>query len=445
LAQHQMSLEQELHPVATYHRITEAQLQSTAPSVDWTTLFKDTGVDPAIVDVQQPDYLTGLSELIRTLPAAQIKAYLRWQLLNDYAYTLPRKIRESTSTFYYTTLEGGAPPSDRSWQCAFSTDGALTDALSQAYQGDVELSSSKADVVEIAQTIKNVLREHVAEATWMTGPTKAQALAKVEALQVHVAYPDRWRDYSDLPIAKGPYAENAIASSLFDNRADYAKIGKPTNPNSWMMSATSANAYYDTMQNAIYIPAGLLQPPYFSVGADMAANFGAIGSVIGHEMTHGFDQEGRRFDASGNLRDWWSNEDTTQFEARAQCIVDQFNQLSPTAGVQENGKLVEGEAIADLGGATIAYDAFERWQATHPRLILDGFTPEQRFFIAWAQMWASNEAPKYTTVLARTDTHPYPKFRVNATVENMPEFARAWGCKLPDPMTRDPASQCRVW
>lgn len=232
---------------------------------------------------------------------------------------------------------------------------------------------------------------------------------------------------------------------MFASKYDYAKIGKAVDKQEWGMTPPTVNAYYNPTQNDINFPAGILQPPFFDSNADMAVNFGAIGAVIGHESTHGFDDQGRQFDKVGNLSDWWTVTDAANFNKRSQCIVDQFDALSPVPGVHEQGKLVEGEAIADLGGLTIAYKAFERWQATHPRQTLDGFTPEQRFFLGWAHVWASNERPQYASMLATVDPHPYDKFRVNATLSNMPEFAKAWGCKLPAAMVRPAKDRCQIW
>jgi putative endopeptidase len=279
----------------------------------------------------------------------------------------------------------------------------------------------------------------------MSPATKSKAEAKLDAFILKIGYPDKWRDYSAFRVTKGPYVSNVIDANVFENRYDYNKINKPSDKTEWGMTPPTVNAYYNPTINEIVFPAGILQPPFFNADADMAVNFGGIGAVIGHESTHGFDDSGRQFDLAGNLTDWWTPQDAEKFGKRAQCIVDQFNALEPVKGVHENGKLVEGEAIADLGGLTIAYKAFERWQATHPRRVIDGFTPEQRFFLGYAKVWASNEREAYTQLLVTVDPHPFDKFRVNATLSNMPEFAKAWGCKLPDAMVRPAKDRCQIW
>lgn len=445
LAKPQLPRAERRDPNKIYHKMDLASLQKLAPDVDWATFFTESGVTPSAINVAEPEYFTALSGLLKTWTPAQIKTYLRWHTLHAYAVTLPQPYVDANFDFYSKTLQGTQAQLDRWKRCVRATDNALGEALGQAYVAKTFPPAAKARALELVKYVKGTLRTDIGDLDWMTPQTKAKATQKLDAFMLKIGYPDKWRDYGKLAVTKGSYLENAIAANVFENRYDYAKIGKPADKSEWGMTPSTVNAYYNPTVNEIVFPAGILQPPFFNAKADMAVNFGGIGAVIGHESTHGFDDSGRQFDANGNLSDWWTADDATKFTARAKCIVDQFDALQPVPGTHENGKLVQGEAIADLGGLTIAYRAFERWQSTHPRRTIDGFTPEQRFFLGFAHVWASNERPEYTQLLATVDPHPFDKFRVNATLSNMPEFAKAWGCKLPAPMVRPAKDRCQIW
>ena len=445
MAKSQKSRVDERDPQAMYNKTDLSGLEKMSPNFDWATFFKASGVTPQAINVHEPAYQQALSAQFAAWTPAQIKTYLRWQTVHAFARTLPEKFVDSNFEFYSKTLSGTTQQLDRWKRCVRSTDGALGEALGQVYVQKEFPPAAKTRALELVHYVKDTLRSDIGTLTWMSPATKAKAVEKLDAFGIKVGYPDKWRDYGSLSVDKGPYVGNVIAANEFATKYDYAKIGKPVDFGEWEMTPPTVNAYYEPTENNINFPAGILQPPFFDANADMAVNFGAIGAVIGHESTHGFDDQGRQFDKAGNLSNWWTATDAANFNKRSQCIVDQFDALQPVPGVHEQGKLIEGEAIADLGGLTIAYKAFERWQASHPRRILDGFTPEQRFFFGWAYVWASNERPQYASLLATVDPHPYDKFRVNATLSNMPEFAKAWGCKLPDKMVRPAKDRCQIW
>jgi predicted metalloendopeptidase len=445
MAKNQLPRAEEREPTKVYHKSDLAGVQQIAPNFDWATFFTASDVAPNAINIAEPDYISALSSQLKTWTPAQIKTYLRWHTIHAFAAALPQPYVDENFDFYSRTLQGTKAQLERWKRCVRATDGALGEALGQAYVAQAFPPSSKARALELVKYVKATLRSDIADLDWMSPATKTKAEQKLDAFILKIGYPDKWRDYSALRVTKGPYVSNVIAASNFANRYDYNKINKPSDKAEWGMTPPTVNAYYNPTINEIVFPAGVLQPPFFNANADMAVNFGGIGAVIGHESTHGFDDEGRQFDLNGNLANWWTPEDSAKFDKKAQCIVDQFNALEPTPGVHENGKLVQGEAIADLGGLTIAYRAFERWQSSHPRQTIDGFTPEQRFFLGFAHVWATNQRPEYVSYLATVDPHPFDKFRVNATVSNMPEFAKAWGCKLPDAMVRPAKDRCQIW
>jgi putative endopeptidase len=289
------------------------------------------------------------------------------------------------------------------------------------------------------------LRSDLQTLPWMSESTRQQALAKLAAMSLKIGYPDKWRDYSDYHVVRGSYLENVENSRLFESNFELSKIGKPVDRTLWQMTPPTVNAYYDPEMNEIVFPAGILQPPFFDPNADDASNFGGIGAVIGHEMTHGFDDEGRRFDAKGNLRDWWTPEDEKNFNVRAQCVEQQFENYTVQDGLHENGKLVLGESIADLGGLNLAYRALQKaLEGKHPAPI-GGFTPDQRFFLAFAQIWATNDRPEYERLMVNTNPHPLGRFRAIAAPSNMLAFAQAFDCKEGDAMVRPSAIRCQIW
>lgn len=445
LAKAQMSVVDRRDPQKTYHKTDLAGLEKLAPNIDWAAFFKESGVTPEAINVNQPDYFSALSSDLATWTPAQIQTYLRWHTIHAFAASLPKAFDDANFAFYAQTLRGTKEQLPRWKRCAGATDQQLGEALGQLYVAKAFPPSAKAQALEMIGYIRSTLHEDMSTLTWMSPATKAKAQAKLAAFLLKIGYPDKWRSYAGLDVTSGAYAANLVATRTFNNRFDYNHINKPVDRSEWGMTPPTVNAYYNPTVNEIVFPAGILQPPFFAAGGDMATNFGGIGAVIGHESTHGFDLQGSQFDAQGNLSNWWTPTDRAAFVAREQCVIDQYDQLSPLPGVKENGKLEVGEATADLGGLTIAYKAFEAWQAKHPRQTIDGYTPEQRFFLGWAHVWASNERAQATELSARTDEHPYDKFRVNATLSDMPEFATAWKCKAGTAMVRPPKQRCQIW
>lgn len=446
LAKNELSRVERRDPQKIYHKMDFSAVQSLAPQMQFAQYFKDNGVAESVpINVSEPDFFKALSAELGSLTPADLHAYLRWHVVHSYATALPSAFVDENFNFYSKTLQGTTEQLARWKRCVRSTDGALGEALGRFYVAKTFPPSAKAQSLAMVKNIKSELRSDLSTLSWMSPQTRAKAVAKLDAFLLKIGYPDKWRDYANLKIARASYAENLIADSRFETALDLAKIGKKVNRMEWGMTPPTVNAYYNPTINEIVFPAGILQPPFFNKDADMAVNYGAIGAVVGHESTHGFDDEGRQFDAQGNLQDWWTPEDAARFKSRAQCVVDQWNKLEPVPGVHENGALVQGEEIADLGGLTIAYKAFEKWQAHHPRRVIDGFTPEQRFFLGFAQVWSGSERPEFIRLLAQTDVHGYDKFRVNQTLSDMPEFAKAFFCKLNQPMVRPKSEQCQIW
>jgi len=387
-----------------------------------------------------------VSAMVRSTPLADWRVYLRWQLAGATAPTLSSGFFNEDFQFQ-TVLRGVKEPLPRWKRCAAAADDALGEALGKAYVASEFSPAAKAHVVEIVDNLKEALAARIRQLDWMSDSTKAHAFAKLDAIVKKIGYPDNWRGYSTLE-ARGvwPYAANVLQAREFEQRRQLAKVGRAVDKTEWGMTPPTVNAYYNPSFNEIVFPAGILQPPYFDPAADDAVNYGAIGAVIGHELTHGFDDQGRQFDAQGNLRDWWTAEDARRFTERAQRVVAQFNGYVAVDTFHVNGQLTLGENIADLGGLTIAYYAFEQSLAGKPRpRDIDGFTPEQRFFLAFAQGWRNRMRPETLRLRTLTDPHSPPRWRVNGPTSNMPEFARAFGCKAGDAMLRPDSVRAEVW
>jgi putative endopeptidase len=434
-------------PEANYHKMGTAELRALTPEFSWDAYFRNIGfADIAEVNVGQPDFFRSLDKRLVSVPLSDWKAYLRWNLIHASAPSLSSKFVDENFNFYGKVLTGAKELQPRWKRCVISTDRTLGEALGQKYVARAFPPEAKTRAKAMVDNLVATLRSDIETLSWMSEPTRREALAKLAALSLKIGYPDKWLDYSAFDVSRGSYIENVQRGSQFEFRRSLAKIGKPVDRTEWEMTPPTVNAYYEPGRNEIVFPAGILQPPFFDAAADDALNYGGIGAVIGHEMTHGFDDEGRQYDAQGNLRNWWTPEDLKNFQERAECVAKQFDGFVVAEGLHENGKLVLGESIADLGGITIAHMAFLQTQAGKPAPEkIDGFSPEQRFFLSWARVWGTIARPEYERQLTKTDPHPLPRFRANGVVMNIPEFAGAFSCQAGDPMVRSQEARCKIW
>ncbi|HYX28250.1 MAG TPA: M13 family metallopeptidase, partial [Pyrinomonadaceae bacterium] len=378
-------------PEKLYHRMHQAELKTLAPTFDWTTYFRTVGHTTADVNVATPDFFKAMDKQLTEASIADWQTYLRWNIINRAASGLSAKFVDEDFHFKGTVLQGAKENLPRWKRCVSATDGALGEALGAVYVQKAFPPAAKERALQMVRNLEATLKTDITTLSWMSDETRKKAIAKLDAFMNKIGYPDKWRDYSSLTIDRSAYQTNRFRVSEFNERRDWAKIGKPADRVEWAMSPPTVNAYYNPQNNEIVFPAGILQPPYFDPNADDALNYGGMGSVIGHEMTHGFDDSGAKFDPVGNLANWWTEADLKAFQAKAQCIVDQFNSFEVEKGLNMNGRLVQGESIADLGGLVIAYAAFQNSMKGKPRPAnIDGFTPEQRFFLGYARGWATN-------------------------------------------------------
>ena len=431
-------------PEKIYHKLTLAELSQLAPSFDWAKFFQGLGAPPIdSLNVGVPDFARALDAVLKQQPLEDLKTYLTWHLVRDNSLLLPAAFQQASFEFYEKTLRGAKEIRARWKRCVDLTDQQLPDALGKTFVEKTLGDAGKKRTQQMVAAIEKALEKDIRSLEWMTPKTKDQAIMKLHGITNKIGNKSKWLDYSGVQIVRNdPYA-NSVRASAFELSRQLAKIGKPVDKTDWDMSQPTVNAYYDPQHNDVNFPAGILQPPFYNNKADDAVNYGAIGAVIGHELTHGFDDQGRQFDAKGNLRDWWTTEDAQAFGQRADCLVDQYGGFSPLEGVNLNGKLTLGENTADNGGLRVAYMALMDTLAGTQPAPVDGFTAEQRFFLGWAQVWCQNVTSEATRLRAQTDPHAPGEFRVNGVVSNMPEFQRAFACRANQPMVRGPA--CRVW
>lgn len=430
-------------PLATYHPTPVTDLAKLGSHIPWSAYFA-TYKAPAfsIVDVGVPAYVTAYDGLVASTPLSTWKAYLRYKVADSFAGALPKKFADASFAFRSTTLTGVKEQLPRAERCTAATDASLRDVLGKVYVEKAFPPAARARARALVDNLQGVLHDDIETLDWMSPQTKVRAEEKLAAFTKKIGYPDKWVDFSKLTVTDS-YARNVIAVRRFQTERNIARIGTPTDRTLFGMTPPTVNAYYSPSDNEIVFPAGILQPPFFDPKADDAVNYGGIGAVIGHEMTHGFDDQGRQFDAKGNLSDWWTASDTAAFKKRAQCIVDEYSALEPLPGVHANGVNLQGEAIADLGGLTIAYKAFERTPEAKSHQMIDGYTPEQRFFLSYAQVWRGSQTEASIRQAAMTDPHPNPRLRVIGTLSNMPEFRAAFHCVAGDKMVR--AESCQIW
>lgn len=435
-------------PSKQYNKMEPAQLKTLTPGFNWEAYFKSINAPKiATVNVAHPEFFQAMDKMLGSIPLADWKTYLRWHLVHNTVDALPSKFVNEDFDFFGKTLTGAKELQPRWRRCVVATDTNLGEALGEVYVKKAFTPAAKARMQELVGNLIAVLREDLKTMEWMGDATRKAATAKLEAFGTKIGYPDKWRDYSALKIDRtSAYADNILRAAQFEHRRRLRKIGQRVDRTEWSMTPPTVNAYHSPLMVEIVFPAGILQPPFFNPEADDAVNYGAIGAVIGHELTHGFDDQGRKFDYQGNLAEWWSPDDLQRYQQRATCVEKQFSAFEAEKGLNLNGKLVLGESIADLGGLSIAYAAFQKSLEGKPRPVdIDGFTPEQRFFLGWAQVWGRKYRPEAMRLQVATDPHPLSRFRVNGPVSNMPTFAAAFGCKQGDPMVRPASERCDVW
>ena len=430
---------------ATTNAFTLTSLEMLAPNLQWPTFAQALNASQTNdLNVDEPSFIKAVDAMLASEPLADWKAYLRWRIVDQAAPALPKAFVDERFSFT-KTLYGTQKQQPRWKRCVQATGNAMSEALGELYVKNAFSPAAKARALAMVDNIGAALRDDLTTLPWMSPQTRSVALQKIDAMRKKIAYPDRFRDYSALIVQDDSYLANRYRAGQFAWNYDVAKIGKPTNRAEWGFPPQTVNAQYDPPNNDITFPAGILQSPFYDVGNDDALNYGAIGAVIGHEMTHGFDDQGRQYDPSGNQRDWWTSGDVARFNARARCVSAVYDKLPVDATLNQKGDLVLGEAIADLGGTTIAFRAFERAQAGKAKTKIQGFTPEQRFFLGYANVWAENSRPEAARVQGKTDVHALARNRVMGTLENMPQFAKAWTCPLRSKMVRPATQRCSIW
>ncbi|HEV7767435.1 MAG TPA: M13 family metallopeptidase [Thermoanaerobaculia bacterium] len=434
-------------PENTYHITSVSELQSIAPQFQWSAFFGNLGLtDLRSLNVAQPEYIKEANRLFDEMPIETWKAYLRWNVIDNAAPQLSSAFVNQDFAFRQTTLSGTKENAPRWQRCVRAADANLGEVLGQEYVKRAFTPEAKEKMNALIDNLVAALREDLPRLTWMGPETKETALAKLEAFRRRIGYPDKWIDYSTVKVVPDSYAGNVAAAREFNVRRAVGRIGKPDDPNEWgNFTPSTVNASYNSTRNNITFPAGILQPPFYDPNADDAYNYGGIGMVIGHEMTHGFDDQGAKFDPEGNMRNWWTAKDLDNFHASAECIIKQYGAWKVEDNLNLNGELVTGEAIADLGGLTLALRAYQKSLEGQPRLTIDGYSPEQRFFLGFAQVWGQNMAPEEARRRALTDPHAPGPARVNLTVSNMPEFQDAWNCRTDAKMVRAEGERCTIW
>ena len=420
-------------PEKNYNKFPRTLLPKLAPGLDWDGYFATIAFprSEATVLVRQPEFFTALGVLLGSEPLAVWKSYLRWHLVSETAAYLSKPLVEERFAFYGKKLSGATELRPRWKRVLAAEDAAIGEDLGQLYVQKAFSPAAKARALTMVNFCKDAMRQRIRVAQWMSQATKAQAYKKLDTMRSKVGYPDTWRDYGKLDLARRPYVQNVLAANVFEFRRSLAKLGKPVDRNEWEMTPQTNNAYYEPTLNEMCFPAGILQPPFFDEKADDATNYGAIGSTMGHELTHGFDDQGRLYDAQGNLKNWWTDDDAKGFQSRAERVARQYDAFEVLPGLHINGHQTLGENIADVGGLRVCYVAYKLATKGKEQAPADGFTPEQRFFIAFAQSWRTNERPEVVRLHVTSDVHSPVRWRVLGSVANFPEFCRAFGCAKP--------------
>jgi putative endopeptidase len=434
------------NPHSLVHKMSMTELEQLAPKFNWSGYYREMKYPKfKTVNVDVPAFVTELNALLSSEPLQNWKTYLAFHVVDESAPYLSSSFSEEDFNFYRKYLRGAKEMQPRWQRCVRYTDYNLGEALGQVYVAHVFSPELKKDTLEMVRGIEDAMGQRIRSLNWMSPQTKKQALEKLAAIRNKIGYPDRWRDYSSVKITRDDFAGNVERARQFESRRDINKIGKPVDHGEWDITPTTVDAYYNPQMNDINFPAGVLQPPLYDPKTDAAPNYGDTGGTIGHELTHGFDDEGSQFDAKGNLRNWWTNDDREKFDARTRCVEDQYSQYVATDDVHLNGKLTLGENVADLGGEILAYMAWKDASKGKDLQPKDGLTPEQRFFIGFAQWDCANERPEDLRLRAMTDPHSPAQYRINGVVVNMPEFGRAFSCKQGQPMVKPESEVCKVW
>jgi putative endopeptidase len=445
LARGSMTAVQRRDPQATYHMVSADSLARLTPRFDWKTYFLARGIYHAdSVNVTQPLFLKTVDSLMAAVKLDDWKPYLRWKVVNFAAPNLNQEFVAEDFSFQQV-LTGAEALQPRWKRCLRAADQDLGDLLGKAYVAKKFPPAARDRALKMVRNLESALDDKITQLDWMGADTRQRAHQKLAAFERNIGYPNTWRDYQGVELNRKKYFDNRLSCFAYDSRRNLQKIGNPVDRGEWNMTPPTVNAFYSSSLNSINFPAGILQPPFFDPSWDDAMNYGGIGAVIGHEMSHGFDDRGRQFDDKGNLRDWWTSEDASRYQERARRVVEQFNGYTVLDTLHLNGRLTLGENIADLGGVAVAYYALEKALAGQPRKKIDGFTPEQRFFLAWAQVWREVMRPASMRTLVQTNPHSPPEWRVNGPLSNLPEFSKAWGCKDGDPMVRPQDLRARIW
>ena len=433
-------------PQANYNKMSEADLKKEVPGIDWESYFAVYGLnDLTEVNIGQPEFVKAVADIWNNTDLDTQKSYLTWKVIDGAASYLSDDFIAQNFDFYGKTLSGKKEMQPRWKRAVTNVDGSLGEAVGQMYVEKYFPAAAKERMVALVGNLQTALGERIKGLSWMSEETKTKALEKLSTIYVKVGYPDTWREYSALDVKDDSYWANMQRSNKFEYDYMIAKAGKPVDKNEWLMTPQTVNAYYNPTTNEICFPAGILQYPFFDMNADDAFNYGAIGVVIGHEMTHGFDDQGRQYDKDGNLKDWWTPEDARNFDERAQILVTSFDSIEVLPGVNANGKLTLGENIADHGGLQVSYTAFKNATANAPLREVDGFTPEQRFFLAYANVWAGNIRDEQIRVQTKSDPHSLGKWRVNGALPHINAWYEAFNIQEGDPMYLAADQRASIW
>ncbi len=429
----------------TYHKKSLPELRKLAPTIDWDDYFRVIGATPKQVVVMQPAFFTGASRLLRQYPVESWRTYLRTHLIGDFASILTPELEKESFAFYATVLTGTKHMKPLWRRILRVVNGGLSELLGELYVNEYFPAEAKKKVAVVVADLFRAYEARIKNLDWMSAATKQKAIKKLHQMHRKLGYPDKWKSYRGLVITDDDYVGNVLRVSAYEHKRAMHRLMKPVDHAEWFMSPQTVNAYCSFGMNDIVFPAAILQHPFFDVSADDAFNYGAIGSVIGHEITHGFDDQGCKFDGKGNRKTWWTKTDSARFAAKAKCLVTEFNGYEVAPGMHVNGKLTLGENIADLGGISIAFDAYQLRLAENGREDVGGYTPEQRFFLAYATTEREQERPEYRKTMVMTDPHSPSRFRVNGPLSNLPEFYEAFGVKKGDKLYREPKERAKIW